>query len=121
MTSTAEGSKGKSFGWINYDVFQSGERSAQFNPFGGEERLWLGPEGGPFSIYFKPGTEQVFANWVVPKELDTEPFRIVEQGLSKALFQKEFSIENASGTVMDMEIQRSVEILSKEHTEQALV
>lgn len=120
MTSTAEGNNGKSFGWINYDVFQSGERSAQFNPFGGEGRLWLGPEGGPFSIYFKPGAEQVFANWVVPKELDTEPYRIVEQGLSKALFQKEFSIENASGTVMDMEIQRSVEILSKEHTEQAL-
>jgi len=120
MTSTAEDDKGKSFGWINYDHFKSGQLSEQFNPFGGEERLWLGPEGGPFSIYFKAGVDQTFANWKVPKELDTEAFKIVEQSLSKALFQKDFSIENASGTVMDIGIQRSVEILSKENTEQAL-
>ncbi|MFV0590468.1 MAG: DUF6786 family protein [Draconibacterium sp.] len=120
MTSTAGDDDGKSFGWINYDHFESGKISEQFNPFGGEERLWLGPEGGPFSIYFKAGAEQVFANWVVPKELDTEGFKIVEQSLSKTLFQKDFLIENASGTTMDIGIQRSVEILSKEATEQAL-
>ena len=74
MTSTVEGNEGVSFGWINYKLIESGKVSTQFNPFGGEERLWLGPEGGPFSIYFKKGAEQVFTNWVVPKEIDTESF-----------------------------------------------
>lgn len=30
---------------------------------GGEERFWLGPEGGLFSLYFKEGQEQVYDNW----------------------------------------------------------
>ena len=62
MTSSADGNEGNSFGWINYGFISAGKASSQFNPFGGEERLWLGPEGGPWSIYFKPGVEQVFAN-----------------------------------------------------------
>ncbi len=53
MTSTAGGAEGTSFGWINYDLISSGKISEQFNPFGGEERFWLGPEGGPYSIYFQ--------------------------------------------------------------------
>src|SRR5690554_3928253 len=34
-------------GWINYDLIASGKKRPQINPYGGEERLWLGPEGGP--------------------------------------------------------------------------
>ncbi|MCK7536057.1 MAG: hypothetical protein MZV63_36265 [Marinilabiliales bacterium] len=52
MTSSVNGSAGVSFGWINYKHIESGKLSTQFNPFGGEERIWFGPEGGPFSIYF---------------------------------------------------------------------
>jgi len=72
MTSTANGNEGTSFGWINHKLIESGKISEQFNPFGGEERLWLGPEGGPFSIYFEKGEAQVFANWVVPRVIDTK-------------------------------------------------
>ena len=53
MTSTARGMGGSSFGWINYDLINSGELLTHMNPFGGENRLWLGPEGGQFSLYFK--------------------------------------------------------------------
>ncbi|MBT8185167.1 MAG: hypothetical protein KJN76_10015, partial [Eudoraea sp.] len=77
MTSTANGPEGQSFGWINYDLIASGERLEHFNPLGGEERFWLGPEGGQFSIYFKPGTAFEFNNWYVPKELDTESFDLL--------------------------------------------
>ncbi len=55
MTSSVEGNDGLSFGWINYKFIEAGKVSSQFNPVGGEERIWLGPEGGPFSIYFKKG------------------------------------------------------------------
>ena len=63
MTSSAAGDGGDSFGWMNYEYISKGEIDHQFSPFGGEERFWLGPEGGPFSLYFKGGDEQVFANW----------------------------------------------------------
>ena len=45
MTTTATGDTGTSFGWLNYDLISSGEKKKQFNPVGGEERFWIGPEG----------------------------------------------------------------------------
>ncbi|MBK9390742.1 MAG: hypothetical protein IPN68_11285 [Bacteroidetes bacterium] len=120
MTSSVAGNEGASFGWINYRFIEAGKPSTQFNPFGGEERLWLGPEGGPFSIYFKQGSEQVFANWIVPKEIDTEPFDIVEQSSEKVSFRKNFTLANASGTKMDIGIERVVKLLNSPEAESAL-
>ena len=120
MTSSVDGDSGISFGWINYKFIEAGTASSQFNPYGGEERLWLGPEGGPFSIYFKEGSEQVFANWVVPKEIDTEPFDVTEQSSGKVSFRKRFALTNASGTGMDIGIERNVKLLDKDESEAAL-
>ena len=120
MTSTVEGAGGASFGWINYKFIESGKVSNQFNPFGGEERLWLGPEGGPFSIYFKNGSEQVFSNWVVPKEIDTEPFEVVSKSQNKVSFRRNFELTNASGTKLTIGIERSVKLLNAAETELAL-
>jgi len=120
MTSTVDGSEGVSFGWINYKFIESSEVSSQFNPYGGEERLWLGPEGGPFSIYFKKGTEQVFPNWVVPKEIDTEPFEVIAQSSDRVSFKKDFALTNASGTKLEIGIERSVKLLSAKDAELAL-
>jgi len=120
MTSSANGIHGKSFGWINYRHIESGEVSTQFNPYGGEERIWFGPEGGPFSIYFKKGKEQVFTNWVVPKEIDTEPFELKGQTQTSVAFNKNFSLENASGTRLDISVEREVRLLTIDETEKAL-
>ncbi len=120
MTSSANGKNGVSFGWINYKLIESGAVSTQFNPYGGEERLWIGPEGGPFSIYFPEGKEQVFANWVVPKEIDTLPFETVNQTSNSVTFRKEFALTNASGTNLKVGIDRTVKLLSHAEAEQAL-
>jgi hypothetical protein len=120
MTSSVGGNDGVSFGWINYKLIESGKISNQFNPYGGEERLWLGPEGGPFSIYFSKGTEQVFPNWVVPKELDTEPFDVVGQSEDQVSFRKDFTLTNASGTKLAIGIGRAVKLLSLADAETAL-
>ncbi|WP_372774754.1 DUF6786 family protein [Mangrovibacterium sp.] len=114
MTSTASGMEGKSFGWINHDYIEAGEFNTKFNPFGGEERFWLGPEGGPFSIYFKPNAEQTFENWNVPKELDTTPFDVVEKSGSKVSFQKTFELTNTSGTSLQVGVNRTIKLLPKE-------
>ena len=120
MTSTVSGSEGVSFGWINYKFIEASKVSSQFNPYGGEERLWLGPEGGPFSIYFKKGAEQIFSNWVVPKEIDTEPFDIVAQTPESVSFRKDFSLDNASGTKLEIGIERTIKLLNVTEAEHAL-
>jgi len=51
MTSTATGNSGTSFGWLNYSLISAPDKKKQFNPVGGEERFWMGPEGGQYSIY----------------------------------------------------------------------
>ncbi len=120
FTSTAAGDKGLSFGWINYKLFRSGEVSEQFNPVGGEERLWLGPEGGPYSIYFEKGKEQVYENWVVPKELDIAPFEVVTRNSQSVSFRKEFALKNYAGNEMNIKIERNVKLLNPQEVADAL-
>ncbi|MCY3024281.1 MAG: hypothetical protein NTW87_35335, partial [Planctomycetota bacterium] len=66
MTSTAAGAKGLSYGWTNRELIASGKKLEHFNPLGGEERFWMGPEGGQFSIYFAKGATFDLAHWYVP-------------------------------------------------------
>ena len=113
MTSTANGYEGTSYGWINYKLIDSGIVSKQFNPLGGEERFWLGPEGGPYSIYFQKGEEQDYENWQVPPVLDTEPFDIKYQDSGQVTFGKKAFLTNASGTEFQLEIVRKVSLLSE--------
>ncbi|MEN6311574.1 MAG: DUF6786 family protein, partial [Acidobacteriota bacterium] len=63
MTSTAGGPEGLSFGWINREFLSSGENNLHMNALGGEDRYWLGPEGGQFSILFQPGDPFDLAHW----------------------------------------------------------
>jgi hypothetical protein len=120
FTSTSTGIEGLSFGWINYNHFKSGLKSSQFNPYGGEERLWLGPEGGPFSIYFEKGKEQSFENWVVPKEIDVLPFDVVKKTSRSVSFKKEFQLTNFTGTILNIGIERNVKLLNSKEVENAL-
>ena len=120
MTSTAEGNKGLSFGWVNHELIASGKPAEHINPFGGEDRFWLGPEGGQFSIYFKNGTEFKFDNWFVPKELDTEPFILVSSTGSEVKFEKEMHLENYSGNKLDLKVNRAIRLLHKSSIDSAL-
>lgn len=111
MTSSASGDSGFSFGWINYKQISSGKPAEHINAFGGEERFWLGPEGGPFSLYFKPGVSQEFANWYVPAVLDTLPFEISSQTQSQASFLKKCELTNYTGTKLTMQINRDIRLI----------
>lgn len=90
MTSTAEGDQGLSFGWINHDLIASQKNTPHFSAYGGEDRFWLGPEGGQFSIYFKPNSTFVFDNWLVPPSIDVESFDLIHQSKTEAQFKKKF-------------------------------
>lgn len=113
MTSTTGGNKELSFGWINHELIASGKLAEHMNAFGGEDRFWLGPEGGQFSIYFKKDVEFKFDNWQVPKEIDTESFNLISSTKSEAKFEKEIHLENYSGTKFDLMVNRTIRLLNK--------
>lgn len=121
MTSTATGPEGDSFGWINPEVIAQGiqpesERSGltkHIHVFGGEERLWFGPEGGPFALFFPPAVEQVFENWKTPAAIDTEPFEISGKPTEKSAdFVRSFQLKNRAGFSFDMDVKRKVSLSS---------
>jgi len=112
MTSTSEGDTGFSFGWINHELIKSGKILPHINPYGGEERLWLGPEGGQYSIFFKKGDEFVYNNWQTPAFIDTIPFTVTRITDTSALFSSYADIENYSGTLFKLGIEREVTLLS---------
>lgn len=115
MTSTANGDGGNSYGWINYRLIESGQYQPHMNGFGGEERFWLSPEGGQFSVYFKKGKSFDFENWQTPALIDTVAYKVVESDASSVKFQINAMIENYSGKMFVIEINREVQMLTKEN------
>jgi len=111
MTSTAEGDNGASFGWINRDLIASGEVLTHMNPYGGEDRFWLGPEGGQFSIYFAKGVPFDLEHWFVPPPIDTESFPVVKATDDSVHLRRQFGLTNYSETKFDVLVDRTVRLL----------
>lgn len=114
MTSTAEGTAGLSFGWINRELIASGQIAEHINVYGGEDRFWIGPEGGQFSIFFKEGVLFDLEHWFTPAPIDTEPFELVSQSKNRALLKKDMQLENYSRTVFDLRVDREIRVLEQE-------
>lgn len=119
FTSTAAGDEGKSFGWINYKMFGAPE-DPHMNGYGGENRLWLGPEGGKSSLFFKNGDSMVFSNWKTPKPFDTESWDVVNKDEHSVTMKKDMSLTNFTGTHVQAEVTRSIAILGKTDIEKTL-
>jgi hypothetical protein len=113
MTSTVGADPGPSFGWVNRELIASGKVLPQINAFGGEDRLWLGPEGGQYSIFFPNGAPFDFAHWRVPASLDTHPFQVVSRSADRAQFESNITLVNYSGTRFDVLIRREVRLLER--------
>ncbi len=97
FTSTASGDAGPSFGWINYKAFE-GAPNAHMNAYGGENRFWLGPEGGKYSLFFSKGAKMVFDNWKTPAAFDTEAWDVISQNRQQVSLRKNMSLVNYAGT-----------------------
>ncbi|MFT2010555.1 DUF6786 family protein [Pontibacter sp. 13R65] len=119
FTSTANGHAGRSFGWINYDAFDAAP-DPHMNAYGGENRLWLGPEGGRYSVFFKPKTEMVFDNWTTPPAFDTESWVVLSKSSDKVTLEKESELVNYVGTQLKVRIYREVAMLGTSAIEQEL-
>ena len=111
MTSTAAGPEGLSFGWIGREAIASGVNNPHMNSFGGEDRFWLGPEGGQFSIFFKKGDPFDLDHWWTPPPVNEGSFDVAAQDKDRVHFRKAMKLTNYSGTEFDLEVNREVRLL----------
>ena len=114
MTSTAQGPGGYSFGWINRELVASGKPVEHINVYGGEDRFWIGPEGGQFSVFFKKGVPFDLEHWFTPAAVDTEPWELVSKSSRSAVLRKTMHLQNYSDTGFDVRVNREVRVLNRE-------
>ena len=113
FTSTANGLEGNSHGFVNYNFFDAGVVDEHMNGFGGENRFWLGPEGGGYSIYFEPETEQIYNNWHTPKAIDIEEWVVKNTTNKEATFIKDMVLNNYKGIQLDLSVERTISLLTE--------
>jgi hypothetical protein len=90
------------------------------NNFGGEDRYWLGPEGGQYSIFFPGGSDFSFADWQTPAVIDTEAWELLEAAPKKARVRKEAVLRNYAGHDLACALEREVALLDDRELENEL-
>lgn len=120
MTSCSQGQQGTSFGYINYQVIEAPTPAAAINLYGGEDRVWISPEGGQYSIFFDPQVEMSFDNWRTPAALDSEAFEVVEKHAQSISLHREAKFVNWTGTEFNTAIDRQVCLLDRATASQHL-
>lgn len=120
MTSTVEGYGGKSLGWVNRDIIESGEIDEHFTPYGGEDRFWIGPEGGQYSVFITPGEDMVFENWFVPSGINTEPWQLADNSNNRVTVTKDLTLTNYSNTEYQIGVTRAINLLDDSQAESLL-
>lgn len=120
ITSTLEGDEGYSLGWFNRSLLMSGEDERYLNLFGGEDRLWFGPEGSDYSIFFPQNSLFIAQNWKIPQELTKSEWKLVAKSKFQAKFEKDAEFTNAKGQTLKLKIDREVSYISKENASKIL-
>ena len=113
LTSTAGGLAGPSYGWINRPAIADGTRKPHINVFCGEDRFWLGPEGGQFSIFFQRGQRFTLDDWQTPEPIDWGAWQTVSQSATEIRFRRDMKLTNYSGTQFQLTAERSVRLLDR--------
>ncbi len=111
---------GVSLGWINREAVDAGERDVAFNNYGGQDRFWLGPEGGQFSLYFGQGMVQNFDTWRVGDDMHKGKFEVVDAGANHVRMTGRMKLKNASGTAFDVGIARDIRTVPPEEAARLL-
>lgn len=114
LTSTATGAEGRSFGYLNYGRIGSKKQTPQIQSYGGEDRFWIGPQGGQYAIFFKKGDPFDLNHWETPAPLDKEAFELVSHNDTMARFSKKMELKNFSGTAFNVEVKRDILLLNKD-------
>lgn len=112
MVSTMHGLRGDILGWVNRPAVEAGPNDPNFNNYGGEERIWLGPDGTQRGLFFKD-TDFTWESFRIPQPMSVQPFEtlgVSADGKSVAM-RTRWEPHNLMGTAFRVEIRRTVSIL----------
>jgi hypothetical protein len=119
MTS-AVAAGGRSLGFINRKFIEAGATGTPFDNYGGEDRFWLGPEGGQYGLYFPAAKPFTFDNWQTPHALQEGAWQVKSESPSAVSYEHAFSVSNYSKREFKVNVLRTVTLLSTEEASQRL-
>jgi len=120
MTSSLAGREGASFGWINEAFISAGKDSDVFNNYGGEDRFWLGPEGGQYALWFKAGQPFDLEHWKTPAGFNCGEFDVESHDAGKVVMTRRFEVANFSGMTFQCSLRRTVSVIDRQKAGQLL-
>lgn len=112
MTSAVE-PHGASLGFIHRAFLEAGKTGTAFDNYGGEDRFWLGPEGGQFGLYFPPGAPFVIGSWQTPHAMQEGEWTVRSRDAGHVTFTASMRVQSWSGTTFDVAVERTVRILGE--------
>lgn len=120
MTSAVEAT-GASLGFVNRSFIEQGKIGTPFDNYGGEDRFWLGPEGGQYALYFAPGKPFEFRNWQTPHGFQEGEWLMKDGATATSVtFVHSFDVSNYAKTEFLLDVERKVSIWTDDQAEAAL-
>jgi hypothetical protein len=119
MTSAVE-PDGRSLGYVNRKFIEDGKTGQQFDNYGGEDRFWLGPEGGQFALYFPAGKPFQFANWQTPHAFQEGEWKLKGEDKTSATYTQPMTLTNYSGTDFKLDVERKISLLGDDDAKKNL-
>lgn len=113
-TSTLDDSAG-----LGYVEVYEGE-GANHQIRGGSDRFWLGPETGPYSLFFPPGVEIQTENLKLQEAVSSVPYDIIAQDSDRVTVQKEVKITNYHGFIFEVLVERECRLFKRKEIETQL-
>lgn len=103
---------GPSLGWINRAFLGANTSGTAYDNYGGEERLWFGPQGGP-SGFFQPAAGDARSPaWQVPDGLQAAGWSVSGHGASFVTLECLLTLTNRQRNRFAMRVEREIRLLS---------
>jgi hypothetical protein len=119
MTSSVD-PEGPSLGFVNRSFIEAGKTGTAFDNYGGEDRFWLGPEGGQYALYFAAGKPFEFGNWQTPHAFQEGEWQVKSASAASIGFTRSFTLSNYAKTEFKVDVERKVSLLSGADAKTAL-
>lgn len=119
MTSTFE-AHGPSLGFVNRSFVEAGKTGTAFDNYGGEDRFWLGPEGGQYALYFAPQKPFSFAHWQTPHAFQEGEWQASASSPTSVTYRHSLSVTNYAKTEFKMAVERQLSLLGAEQVTRSL-
>jgi hypothetical protein len=120
VITSAVAADGTSLGFVNRAFIEQRKTGTAFDNYGGEDRFWLGPEAGPFGLYFPAGKRFVFSQWQTPHDLQEGAWDVKDEDAVHVTFTRAMTVTNYAGATFAVRVERKIELASPERAAERL-